>query len=137
MDAKDKIAACKAAMKEAQRLALELDAVRDARPKSPKLTGMPRSGNGASLDLQMEIIESAEKRFDKAREIALERLAELEDVIDELDNFEFKMVLYLRYIYGLKWMDVAERMHYGERTVRRIHSKALEEMNEKRLYPGC
>ena len=47
----------KALMKEAERLALELDDARNATPKSPQITGMPHSGNQTTLDLQMEIIE--------------------------------------------------------------------------------
>lgn len=126
MEIKDKIAECKAAMKYAERLALELDAAMDTRPRSPKLTGLPRSGQNTTLDLQMEIIEAAEKRFEAAREIALEKLNELEEKIDALAEYDQKAVLYFRYIYRLKWTEVAERMHWSERTVRRIHAKALE-----------
>ena len=124
----DKIAEYREAMKRAERLALELDAAMDARPRSPKLTGLPRSGQNATLDLQMEIIEAAEKRFEAAREMALEKLSELEEEIDSLEEYEQKMVLYFRHIYRMKWSDVADRMHWSERTVRRIHAKALEEM---------
>lgn len=126
MEIRDKIAECRAAMKRAERLALELDAAMDPRPRSPKLTGMPRSGQSATLDLQMEIIEAARTRFEAAREIALEQLAELEEKIDALEEYDQKAVLYFRYIYRLKWDEVAERMHWSERTVRRIHGRALE-----------
>ena len=130
MEINDKIAECRAALKQAQKLALELDAAMDPRPRSPKLTGLPRSGQNTTLDLQMEIIEAAEKRFEAAREIALEKLIELEEKIDALAEYDQKAVLYFRYIYGMKWADVAERMHWSERTVRRIHEKAVEEMGK-------
>ena len=127
----DKIAEYREAMKRAERLALELDAAMDARPRSPKLTGLPRSGQNATLDLQMEIIEAAEKRFEAAREMALEKLSELEEEIDSLEEYEQKMVLYFRHIYRLKWSDVADRMHWSERTVRRIHARAVRALAEK------
>lgn len=121
----------KVAMKEAERLALELDDARNASPKSPRLTGLPRQGCQATLDLQMEIIEAAEKRFEAARRKALERLSELEDAIDQLDTYELQAVLYFRHIYGLKWAEVSERMHWSESTVRRIHARALRKLSEK------
>ena len=126
MDVKTKITDFKEAMKRAERLALEVDDARNATPKSPNMDGMPRSGCHTSLDLQMEIIEAARTRFEAAREIALEQLNELEEKIDALDEYDHKAVLYFRYIYRLKWDEVAERMHWSERTVRRIHAKALE-----------
>lgn len=125
---KEKIADFREAMRKAERLALELDDARNATPKSPNMDGMPRSGRQTTLDLQMTVIESAQKRFEAAREIALEQLSELEEMIDTLPEFDQKLVLYYRHIYRLKWCDVAERMNWSESTVRRIHAKALKEM---------
>lgn len=122
----DKIAEYKEALKRAERLALELDAAMDVRPRSPKLTGLPRSGQNATLDLQMEIIEHAQKRFEAARDIFLEKLSELEEEIDSLEEYDQRMVLYFRHFYRMKWNEVAERMHWSERTVRRIHARALK-----------
>lgn len=130
MDMKAKVRDFKAAMKRAERLAIELDDVRNAAPKSPNMDGMPRSGCQTTLDLQMEIIEAATKRFELAREEALEQLSELEELIDRLPEFELKSVLYFRHIYRLKWCDVAERMHWSESTVRRLHAKAMKEMEK-------
>lgn len=130
MDMKTKVRDFKTAMKQAERLAVELDDARNATPKSPNMDGMPRSGCQTTLDLQMEIIESARKRFELARENALEQLNELEELIDALPEYEQKMVLYFRHIYRLKWCEVAERMHWSESTVRRIHAKAMKEMQK-------
>lgn len=115
-------------LREAERLSRELDDARNATPQSPRITGLPHSGTQTTLDLQMERIESAEKRFDKARERYLERLNEIEDMFDEIDDCRYHDVLYFRHIYLMKWGDVAERMHYAESTVRGFHTKALAEM---------
>lgn len=131
MDMKAKIADYRAAMKRAEILALEVDDARNATPKSPNMDGMPRSGKQTTLDLQIVIIEAAQARFEKAREAALEQLNELEDLIDQLP-WELQKVLYFRHIYRLKWSDVADRMHVSESTARRMHNKAIKEMqNEK------
>ena len=127
----DKIAEYREAMKRAERLALELDAAMDARPRSPKLTGLPRSGQNATLDLQMEIIEAAQLRFDAARIQAMKELDELEDMIDRLPDLDQKRVLYFKHIYRLRWAEVADRMQWSERTVRRIHAQAVRALAEK------
>lgn len=131
MNARDALAELKALMKEAERLALALDAERDARPRSPQMTGMPRAGNNTTLDIQMERIESAEKRFEKARDRYLERLNEIEDLMDQVTDCRYQRVLYFRHIYLMKWEEVAERMHYAESTVRGFHKKALEDMTRR------
>lgn len=128
MELREKLDEYKRLLKIAEKLAIELDDARDASPKSPRIDGLPRSGKQTTLDLQMEIIESAEKRFEKARERALKQLAEIEDLIDSLPDREMQRVLYFRHVYTMKWMDVADRMHCCERTAQRIHRKALEEM---------
>lgn len=118
------------ALKEAERLALELDDAMNATPKSPQMTGMPRSGNQTTLDIQVEIIESARQRFEAARDRMLERLTQLEDVIDSLPDREQQRVLYFRHIYRMKWCDVAEKMHWSERTVQRLHNKAIQTLED-------
>ena len=128
MDVKQTLRQYWPALTYAQKCFRELDDARNATPKSPNMDGMPRSGRQTTLDLQMTVIESAQKRFEAAREIALEQLSELEEMIDTLPEFDQKLVLYYRHIYRLKWCDVAERMNWSESTVRRIHAKALKEM---------
>lgn len=130
MDVNGKIMSFREAMKRAERLALELDDARNATPKSPKLDGLPRSGSQTTLDLQMEVIERASTRFEQAREEALEELNELEELIDQLPEYRQKQVMYFRHIYRMKWAEVADRMHYSESTVRRIHAKTLKEMED-------
>lgn len=127
MELREKLDEYKRLLKIAEKLAVELDDARDGRPKSPKMDGLPRSCKQTTLDLQMEIIESAEQRFEKAREKALKQLEEIEDMIDTLP-YEMQAVLYFRHIYRLKWSEVAERIHWSESTARKIHRKALEEM---------
>ncbi len=128
MDIRGKLINYKALLKKAMILADEVDDARNATPKSPPMTGMPRGNHQTTLDLQMEIIESAQKRFDAAREAYLEELNEIEDLIDTIEDKRYRRALYFHYIYGWKWEKVAEKMHYSESSVRRFHAKALKEM---------
>lgn len=136
MDVRDQIAEMKNLMKTAERLALELDDAMNATPKSPRFDGMPRGNNQTTLDLQAEIIENARIRFEAARDNALEKLNEIEEKIDALENYDLQKILYFRHIYRMKWSEVAEKVHYSESYARRLHNKALKEMaeNERNAY---
>lgn len=126
MDVKERLAELHAMLKEAERLAEALDDARNATPKSPQMTGMPRANHQTTLDLQMEIIERAREKFEKARENALEKLNEIEEMIDGLESYDQQKVLYFRHIYRMKWTEVADRIHFSERQAQRIHARALE-----------
>lgn len=52
-------------------------------------------------------------------------------VISRLDDPSEKEVLELRYLSGYRWEDIARRMMYDERQVRRIHIKALEHVQRE------
>lgn len=51
---------------------------------------------------------------------------EIWDVIKKVKNNEQRLVLRLRYIEGLKYKDISEKMHRAERGIYNIHEKALE-----------
>lgn len=105
-----------------------LDEARDIGVRSPKMDGMPRSGAGGGIEMQIDRIMAAERRLNKARDEALEILEGIEDMIESLENFDQKRILRLRYIDGLTWDEVAMDAGFSERSVRRIHGRALEEL---------
>ena len=63
------------------------------------------------LDAQINKISRAERDIIQA--------------IDEVDDLDCRKVLFLRYYENRKWDDIAMRMSYHERTVYRIHGRAL------------
>ena len=80
-----------------------------------------------------------ELQADVCREIRslVRQHQELTALIAQLPDSNHRGVLTLRYVYGLKWEQVARRMHYSSRHLHRLHQQALEELarcREKALW---
>lgn len=76
------------------------------------------SGYAASLDrLETELLTERYFRVRLYKGIA--------DAIKELHSEQQKDVLFYRYIRGLNWWEIAERMQFSERQIYRLHGKAL------------
>lgn len=61
------------------------------------------------------------------------RYHEIEDAIGRLSRGEYRVVLRLRYLRGLRWRNVQQQMeragyYYSDREIYRLHGEALEEM---------
>ena len=52
-------------------------------------------------------------------------------LIEAVPDAAGREVLELRYLSGLKWVQIARRMGYEERQVRRIHQRALDAIQGK------
>lgn len=89
------------------------------------------SGGGASDRMGAtvaQIVDAEEALKPVLAEIGREVsriMAAIESVPDEMQ----KTVLTLRYIEGLDWVKVSERINYEERQTFVIHGRALEEVN--------
>ncbi len=46
-------------------------------------------------------------------------------MIEQVQDADGREVLELRYLRGMRWEDIGRRMHYNERQVRRMHKRAL------------
>ena len=75
----------------------------------------------------MDICKDIEEEARALREM----MRETHTVLSRLTDGAEREVLELRYLSGLNWMDVARRMCYDERTVRRIHVRALEHVQRE------
>lgn len=75
----------------------------------------------------MDVCRDIEDEAQRLRRI----ISETNAVIDRLTDASEREVLELRYLSGLKWEDVARRMMYDERQVRRIHVRALEHVQRE------
>jgi hypothetical protein len=60
---------------------------------------------------------------DKLRLVALEE--EIIGKIDRIDNPLYRQILTLRYVNGHKWEAVADKLHYHDVWVRKLHGRAL------------
>lgn len=92
---------------------------------SVKNDGMPHgcgqsdmSGYAAELDLlERDLIQEREQM-----------LADYKDICDRIKGLQSeneRSVLFYRYIKGLTWWEIAEKMEYSERQIHRCHGKAL------------
>ena len=97
-------------------------------PSGPNLDGMPRS-SGVSNPVANQAIKhiTLEQRY-KAQ---LARLAaaqeQIEDTIDALEPTERRLARF-RYIDGLTWEKVCERMCYSWMQTHRIHGRMLDKL---------
>ncbi len=80
------------------------------------------SGYAAELDmLEHDLIAERYERIITYKDIARR--------IKMLKSENEKDVLFYRYIAGLDWWEVAEKMKYSERQIHRFHGKALVHFN--------
>lgn len=100
-------------------------------PKPQRLTGMPSApspSGGAMEDMIARHAELQEQYHAKLAELA-EELHAIEDAIAQLDSTE-RALLRWRYIEGLKWEEVCVCMSYSWQQTHRIHSRALQHLQE-------
>lgn len=109
-----------------RRIESELEELRTMRASmSVNNDGMPHgsgqsdlSGYAAELDkLERDLVNERYQRVMAYQDI-VRRIKALRSE-NELD------VLFYRYIAGLEWWEIADRMHYSERWVLKLHGKAL------------
>lgn len=111
-----------------RRINAEIEELRTMKmcPSAKDNDGMPHGGSGqrdlsdyaADLDeMIQELINERYWRIKTYQQIARQ--------IKRLKSENEKDVLFYRYIKGLDWWDIAEKMRYTERQVYRFHGKAL------------
>lgn len=97
-----------------------------------KLTAVQVSGGGFVRDRMAEevvrVMELEEQVVESERRAAA-ALAEILKAIDALVDETQKAVLTLRYVEGLSWQSIQERMHYEETQIFVIHGRALWNVN--------
>lgn len=108
----------------------EWDAEESVYISSPKMDGMPRTPGTHGLELLTERRERARKMAEEARDKLFALEEEVWRMISSLSEPD-QSVLKYRYMDGMKWIEVAERMHYSERTVLYIHGRALNELRRR------
>ena len=117
--------------KELEQIRQKLQAVKAAlyAPGAPRLTGMPKSGGGNPLEMRSEKHLALLELYDtKAAELAGELMA-IEQEIAALEPKE-RTLMRCRYIDGLSWDDVAEKIGYCWAQTHRLHAQALRKLKE-------
>lgn len=90
--------------------------------------GMPRGSDQSDLSGYAAQIDSMIRKLKNERG---ERIMMFQDItrrIKTLENKNEDDVLFYRYIKGMTFWEIAEKMMFSERQIHRIHSKALEHL---------
>lgn len=65
-------------------------------------------------------------RLQQRAEESVRRRVEIQKALDTVEDAKLRTLLELRYVLGLRWEEVSERMHIDSRWLRRLHPRALD-----------
>lgn len=129
MTAKDFLMQYQAAKRKARFTQERLDGLRaELLPRGISYSGMPGGSPKTSADILAQIDE-LERRLGSQLKQALEIMAEVTDVIEQVSDERCKNVLLARYICGKSWERIADEENYSWRHVLRLHGEGLKEIS--------
>ena len=74
----------------------------------------------------IEKIDEIEHKINQEIDALVDLKAEISSAIERLDDTEEKLLLKYRYFENRTWEEISGLLHVSERTVRRIHGRALQ-----------
>lgn len=97
-------------------------------PSGPSLDGMPRA-SGVSNPVERKAFKhiELEQRYRAQLEKLAAAQAGIEDMIEGLEPTERRLARF-RYIDGLSWENVCDKMNYSWRQTHRIHGRMLDKL---------
>lgn len=112
-----------------QRITAEIEELRAMKmyPSVKDNDGMPHGSSGGQGDLSgyaADLDQMIQELIDE-RYLRIKTYQQIAKQIKKLRSENEKDVLFYRYIKGLDWWEIAEKMGYSERQVHRFHGKAL------------
>ena len=89
------------------------------------------SGTGDRSKVEKYILELWDVHNELQKEISvlMEKSRTAEKLIETLKDDRHRSVLQLRYLCGMTWDDIAERLHFTLRWVHKLHREAIEKLN--------
>lgn len=87
--------------------------------------GMPHGSGQEDLSGYVAELDSLERDLVQERYSRIKTYQDIATRIKKLSSENEKDVLFYRYIKGLDWWEIAEKMRYSERWIHKIHGKAL------------
>lgn len=97
--------------------------------KIPKLSLQPK-GQGMAHDVigaNLAHLEALKEMYERRCNTISSTLMEIEEAIDGLESSE-RILMRYRYIEGMKWNDIAEKMKCSERDAKREHGRILQKL---------
>lgn len=70
------------------------------------------------------------ERIEQARLSCDQTLCEILDVLDAVNDYALRDVLFVRYIKGFSFTRIAKQAHVSVQTVYRLHGRALQAVEE-------
>lgn len=109
----------------------ERDRIRTIATKvTPTLSDMPKgNAGGDKIANAVEKLVMLDERLGNDIMSMIETRDRIYDAIDSLEDGRYKAVLFYRYIRRKSWADIECELGYNERYLRKLHNKALEELN--------
>lgn len=89
------------------------------------MDGMPHAHNQTDLSTYAAKIDALMFDLKCKLEDKIELRREINRRINSMQCESEKTILWMRYIKGMKWGEIAKEMHYREKSVLKIHGKAL------------
>ena len=83
---------------------------------------------GGFADHRQQVIADMvdlEREYKKTHQQCRNKVQEILFFINQLDSFQERIVLQMRYLYFENWQDIALRLNYKERQIYRIHGRGL------------
>lgn len=87
--------------------------------------GMPKGSQQSDLSDYMVLLDEQIDRLKQERLKKARTREQIDLAIRRMENPDEQRVLRLRYLWGLNWKEIGEKMGYNERQPQRIHGSAL------------
>lgn len=126
----------RAALQEETRLSQEIERWRTMAEHMTAGYGPVRSGTGDGRKLERTVAKLSEliSQLTAQREELIAMRYTIEAAINAMEDDRLRWLLKLRYIEGMTWECVAERMGYDTSWVTRLHRTALEQLALESTY---
>lgn len=113
--------------KRIKRIESELEEIRSMKqyPAAKIGDGMPHGSNNSDLSDYAAVLDKMEHDLERERFLKIKSYTEINKYISLLKSETERDLLHYRYIKGMAWWEVAEKMECSEREVYRKHGKAL------------
>ena len=109
-----------------KRLGAELAEIKSMKASiSVNNDGMPHGDGQSDLSGYVASLDGLEREIVSERYQRIMKYQEIKTCIDSLEDSRENDVLFYRYVKGLDWWKIAEKMGYTERWILKLHGKAL------------
>ncbi len=109
------------------RIEAELEEIRimKSNPSAINNDGMPHGSNQGDLSDYVAALDDMERELREERYRRIMTYKDIAHRIKSLQSEKEKDVMFYRYIKGMAWHEIAEKMDMSERWVLKIHGQAL------------